>query len=101
MGRHGRLLRRPSTEGGRAPERPIAAVSRWSAVSSIYADGTYLERNPTWHAEDAGWKAQQILAMLARHGLAPRSIGEIGCGSGELLVHLSESLPIGVDLHGW
>jgi SAM-dependent methyltransferase len=70
-------------------------------VSSIYSDGTYLERNPSWHAEDAAWKAEQIMAMLRRHGLAPRSVGEIGCGSGELLVHLSESLGIGVDLHGY
>jgi SAM-dependent methyltransferase len=70
-------------------------------VSTIYTDGTYLERNPTWHAEDAAWKADQILRMIGRHGLRPRSICEIGCGSGELLVHLSDSLGIGVDLHGY
>jgi SAM-dependent methyltransferase len=70
-------------------------------VSSIYSDGTYLERNPTWHAEDAAWKAAQILAMVHRNGLAPRSVGEIGCGSGELLVHLSDSLGLGVELHGY
>jgi SAM-dependent methyltransferase len=70
-------------------------------VSSIYDDGTYLDRNPSWHAEDAGWKAAQIMAMVRRHGLTPRSVGEIGCGSGELLVHLSESLGIGVELHGY
>jgi SAM-dependent methyltransferase len=70
-------------------------------VSSIYSDGTYLERNPTWHAEDAAWKAEQILAMMRRHGLSPRSICEIGCGSGDLLVHLSDSLGLGVEIHGY
>jgi SAM-dependent methyltransferase len=70
-------------------------------VSSIYTDGTYLERNPSWHAEDAAWKAEQIMAMVRRHGLAPRRVGEIGCGSGDLLAHLSEMLGIGVDFHGY
>jgi SAM-dependent methyltransferase len=70
-------------------------------VSSIYRDGTYLAKNPTWHAEDSGWKANKILAMIRKHDLTPRAVGEIGCGSGEVLVHLREWLDPWVVFHGY
>ena len=38
---------------------------------SIYSDGSYLESNPGWHAEDSPWKAQQVLRMLKQHDIHP------------------------------
>ncbi len=64
-----------------------------SAVHGIYDDGAYLRRNPTWHAEDSPWKARQIEKILRRNGLAPRSIAEVGCGAGEILVQLQKAFP--------
>ena len=58
---------------------------------SIYADGTYGVRHPTWHAEHAAWKAAQIARMLARHAMAPRTICEVGCGAGDVLRELQTS----------
>jgi len=55
---------------------------------NIYNSGEYLEKNPTWHLEDSAWKAGQILKMLARNRLAPKSICEVGCGAGEILRQL-------------
>ena len=58
---------------------------------SIYADGTYLAANPNWHAEDAPWKARQILRMLNKHLVRPTTVGEIGCGTGLILHELAKA----------
>jgi len=60
--------------------------------STIYADGTYLRNNPDWHADDSAWKARHIARMLGRHGLAPATVCEVGCGAGEILRHLAGEL---------
>ena len=64
-----------------------------SMEATIYTDGTYLRNNPGWHQGDARWKAEHILRMLERHALAPRTVCEVGCGSGEIVRVLSERLP--------
>jgi SAM-dependent methyltransferase len=68
---------------------------------TIYSDGTYLRNNPGWHADDSAWKAGHVAAMLERHGLAPKSVCEIGCGSGEVLVQLARRLPAGPRYVGY
>lgn len=60
--------------------------------STIYTDGTYLRNNPDWHADDSAWKANHIAAMLERHGIAPATVCEVGCGAGEILRSLSARL---------
>ncbi|MGZ5037024.1 MAG: class I SAM-dependent methyltransferase [Usitatibacter sp.] len=60
--------------------------------STIYSDGTYLRNNPDWHADDSAWKADHIAAMLARHGILPSTVCEVGCGAGEILRALSGRL---------
>jgi Methyltransferase domain len=59
-------------------------------VDGIYSDGGYLTRNPSWHVEDSPWKARQIERMLRQNAIAPRTIGEVGCGAGEILVQLQK-----------
>jgi SAM-dependent methyltransferase len=58
----------------------------------LYTSGEYLASNPTWHAEDSAWKASQILGMLQRHGLRPRTVCEVGCGVGEVLRELHDRM---------
>lgn len=70
-------------------------------MAQIYSDGSYLQHNPGWHEEDSPWKAQQILAMLQRHGLQPRRVCEIGCGAGEVLRQLSLALPSATECVGY
>src|SRR5258706_8608591 len=60
--------------------------------ASIYMNGKYLALNPTWHVEHSPWKAHQVLTMLAKRNIQPRSIAEIGCGAGEILHQLSLKL---------
>ena len=33
-------------------------------VSSMYTDGEYVRKHPTWHLEDSPWKAQQVVKIL-------------------------------------
>jgi SAM-dependent methyltransferase len=68
---------------------------------SRYCDGSYLEHNPTYHVEDAAWKAGQVLKMLRKHRLQPWTIGEIGCGAGEVLRQLQLQLPEGPHFYGY
>jgi len=69
--------------------------------TTIYSDGTYLRNNPDWHADDSAWKAAHIARLIARHSLAPRSVVEIGCGSGEVLIELSKRIPEGAQFTGF
>jgi predicted TPR repeat methyltransferase len=55
-------------------------------MEDLYTGDDYLHATGgTWHAEDAPWKAGQVLAMLDRHELFPRRVIEVGCGSGVVL----------------
>jgi hypothetical protein len=54
-----------------------------------YLEGAYLSNNPSWHSEDASWKADNIFKLLKRQAIELSSICEVGCGAGEILVQLS------------
>ncbi|MGD0011072.1 MAG: class I SAM-dependent methyltransferase [Terriglobia bacterium] len=69
--------------------------------AKTYTDGSYLRKNPTWHAEDASYKAKDIITLLARNGLRPRSICEVGCGSGGILDLLSQEFEASVQFTGY
>ena len=69
--------------------------------STIYSDGTYLRNNPDWHADDSAWKANHIATLLARHGIVPTTLCEIGCGAGEILRALSTRLDPGTRFAGY
>lgn len=68
---------------------------------NLYETGEYLAKNPSWHVEDSAWKAHQVKTMLSKHQLKPSSIGEIGCGAGEILVSLSETISGPCTYHGF
>jgi len=70
-------------------------------MTMIYKDGTYYDKNPTWHAEDSPWKAKHIVEILKKNDIAPNSICEIGCGAGDILSCLSDSFGKGVQLSGF
>ena len=69
--------------------------------NTIYEDGTYLERNQTWHKEDSPWKAKQIVKILKRNNISPQRMCEIGCGAGEVLNCLANEYGDGVIFSGY
>jgi SAM-dependent methyltransferase len=70
-------------------------------VADMYIDGEYLKHNPTWDVEDAPWKADLIFRMLQKHRLEPKTICEVGCGSGEILHHLQQRMPVSCEFTGY
>jgi SAM-dependent methyltransferase len=75
--------------------------SEESTVSSMYTDGTYLEKNPLWHIDESPFKVNQILRMLRKNRLNPRTICDVGCGAGEVLKLLQEKLDDGCSFCGY
>lgn len=57
----------------------------------IYQNSTYAEQNPTWHEEDAPWKAKQITNLLNKNRITFDKLCEVGCGTGEILLNLERS----------
>ena len=57
----------------------------------IYTDGTYMQRNQSWHQEDSPWKAQQIARIISDNGVNFNEVCEIGCGAGNILKCLYDS----------
>lgn len=62
-------------------------------MEDIYNNNTYLNNNPTWHEEDACFKATKIMELLKRNSITFDTVCEAGCGSGEILVQLEKNLP--------
>lgn len=55
------------------------------SFEEIYSGGDYSKENPNWHIEDSPWKSKEIIDMIDRHSLTPKSIAEVGCGVGGIL----------------
>ncbi len=70
-------------------------------MRDIYNDSTYLKNNPTWDEEDAAFKAENIAKFLFNIPTPLKTIAEVGCGSGEILVELSKKLHEDVKLFGF
>jgi len=60
--------------------------------TNVFVTGEYLQKIPQWHTEDSSWKAKGVLQMMERHRLSPRTIGEVGCGAGEVLRQLQSQM---------
>lgn len=54
----------------------------------IYKDGSYLKNNPSWHVEDSAFKAMQIIEIIHKNNIMPKTICETGCGAGNVLHQL-------------
>ena len=61
-------------------------------VEHFYTSDAYIKNNPDWHVDAAPWKASSVLEMIKRNHLDPRSVGEVGCGAGEILRIMQQQL---------
>jgi len=64
-----------------------------STIEQRYQDGSYLTHNPDWDRSDSLWKATLVWTILRESTLSPTTICEVGCGAGEILMHLSTMFP--------
>ena len=76
-------------------------MSQPASTTAVYQDGTYLLGNPDWHAHESAWKADQILNILGRNAIAPKTICDVGCGAGEVLRQLQIRMSAHCELIGY
>lgn len=62
-------------------------------MKEMYETEVYGEKNPTWHEEDAPWKARHIEEMIKRNKISVDRICEVGCGTGQILLALEGAFP--------
>jgi SAM-dependent methyltransferase len=58
-------------------------------IEERYLSDAYFISNPNWDREDALWKATIVKDIIQKNSINPASIIEVGCGSGDILVHMS------------
>jgi SAM-dependent methyltransferase len=71
------------------------------SLFALYQLGAYLQHNPTWHQEESPWKAGRIMEVIERNNLRPATVCDVGCGAGEVLRLLAESLPASTRFFGY
>lgn len=57
-----------------------------------YRSGRYADGNPDWHESDAPHKARAVAGLLRWAGVSPRSVVDVGCGTGGVLRALRAEL---------
>jgi SAM-dependent methyltransferase len=62
-------------------------------MQNVYVNGEHLEKNPDWHVYASAWKARHVLKILQSRKLSANTIAEVGCGAGEVLRQLQNSMP--------
>ena len=70
-------------------------------IERMYTKGGYFQKHPTWHVEDSAWKARQILRIIEKNHVQPKSVCEVGCGAGEILSQLYQHMPEDVCFVGY
>ncbi|MFT4623450.1 MAG: SAM-dependent methyltransferase [Myxococcota bacterium] len=69
-------------------------------VDDRYRGGGYAADNPDWHLADAPHKARAVARLVARVGLQPRRVVDVGCGAGGVASHLADAWPR-AEVSGW
>jgi hypothetical protein len=62
-------------------------------MDDVYRSGRHTEKNPDWAIWDSAYKATRIVRLLKKHEIAPRSLCDVGCGSGLVLAEVAASFP--------
>lgn len=63
-------------------------------MSDKYKNDFYLKANPEvfLNIEVSPWKANNILKIIERNKLSPKTVCEVGCGAGEILAQLQKKM---------
>lgn len=70
-------------------------------MNTNFEDATTPLRRREWYDKDASWKAKKIYEILNNNGITPKSVCEIGCGAGDVLVNLFTHFNSSVTFTGY
>jgi SAM-dependent methyltransferase len=73
-------------------DEAIGTYTPKNPTEATYTSGDYAARHPDWHVDDSPWRAEQILRLMRRHRMEPRTICDVGCGAGEILRQLQDRM---------
>jgi cyclopropane fatty-acyl-phospholipid synthase-like methyltransferase len=65
-----------------------------SSLAKIYQDGTYASKNSAFGDDNAEMKIHRAVEACHRYNLTPRTLAEVGCGGGAILLGVAESLNV-------
>jgi SAM-dependent methyltransferase len=60
------------------------------ATAQIYRDGTYAAKNPLFGDDNAGYKIANAIKACRKFQLPHRSVAEVGCGAGAIILGFSQ-----------
>jgi SAM-dependent methyltransferase len=70
-------------------------------VADPYRSGSYADRNPDWHEQDAASKACALAELIRYSGLLPATVVDVGCGTGGVLAALKAALDAELPATWW
>ncbi len=65
-------------------------------MSDAYQTGAYAQANPDWHEADAAHKSAVLVEVIRALGWSPRTVVDVGCGTGAVLAGF-----VGEMREGW
>lgn len=71
------------------------------AEADFYINGQYLQNNPGWHRDAAFWRATAVQRALQRNQIDPHTVCDVGCGVGEVLRLLQQTMEPGCTFLGY
>lgn len=66
-----------------------------------YVTGAYRAHNPDWHASDAVHKAEALARLIRYCGIVPRTVVDVGCGSGGVIAALKAAFDAELPNTAW
>jgi 2-polyprenyl-3-methyl-5-hydroxy-6-metoxy-1,4-benzoquinol methylase len=68
-------------------------MSDIASIQKRYQSADYISRNPSWDVEDSPWKARKVRELLDANRIVPKSMVDVGCGAGSVLVQMMSVYP--------
>lgn len=66
-----------------------------------YVSGEYRTHNPDWHEADAPHKAAALARLIRYCGIAPRTVVDVGCGTGGVIAALKAAFDAELPNTAW
>jgi 2-polyprenyl-3-methyl-5-hydroxy-6-metoxy-1,4-benzoquinol methylase len=70
-------------------------------LEAQYTQGLYLEKARDWHDSDSHFRGADVHKILTRNNISPKTVVDVGCGAGGVLLELQKRLPADTRFFGY